>query len=57
MEDKIFCPLIDKDIIVADCVENTAVVDKLLKEDSLPKKFKQKENWREICKNCKYYDY
>lgn len=52
MEEKVICPLIDDLIDPVDCMEN-----QVLKESSIPDKFKQKPDWRKICKNCKYYDY
>ncbi len=52
MEEKIICPLIDSPIDPVDCMEN-----QVLKEKSIPEKFKKKEKWKEICKNCKYQDY
>ena len=52
MDDNIFCPLVDKTISIDDCMENREI-----KEIYIPSEFKQKENWREICKKCKYYDY
>ena len=48
-EEKVFCPLIDDYTTPVDCMENREI-----KEESIPEKFKQKTNWREICKNCKY---
>lgn len=51
-EEKIICPLIDGLISPADCMENQD-----LREESIPEKFKQKENWKEVCKNCKYQEY
>lgn len=52
IEEKIACPLIDRLISPVDCMENQA-----LKEESIPPKFKKKENWKEICENCKYQEY
>ncbi|MBO5371011.1 MAG: hypothetical protein J6B23_10105 [Clostridia bacterium] len=49
MEDKILCPLIDSKITPVDCMENRD-----LKEESIPSKYKQKENWKKICNECKY---
>ena len=57
MNDEIFCPLIDAKIDIGECVENTDVVGGIIKEYTMPEEYKQKENWKEICKNCKYYYY
>lgn len=51
-EEKITCPLVDGLISPADCMENQD-----LREESIPEKFKKKENWKEVCKNCKYQEY
>lgn len=47
------CPLVNNKIIDdIDCLENSDVVDGMIKEKSMPKEFKIKQNWREICKSC-----
>ena len=59
MEDKnfIFCPLVDEKIENVDCVENRDVADGMYKEDCIPPKCRQKEQWKDICKNCKWHNY
>lgn len=57
MEDNVYCPMIDSEIDIADCIENVDVVDGLIIENSLPQKYKQKHDWKEICKKCKYHNY
>lgn len=52
MGDRIACPLVDYLIDPVDCMENREI-----KEEFIPKEFKVKENWKEICKNCKYHNY
>ena len=52
MDDRVMCPLVDHLIDPVDCMENRDT-----REDSIPAEYKQKENWQEICKKCKYYDY
>ena len=52
MDDEILCPLTDRNITIDECMENREI-----KEEYIPAEFKQKENWREICKKCKYFDY
>ena len=42
MEEKITCPLME---------------NQDLKEESIPEKFKKKEDWKEICENCQYQAY
>ena len=56
-ENKVMCPLADNFIEIYECIENVDVVDGLIKEKTMPERFKVKENWKEICKNCKYYNY
>lgn len=58
MDDHIvFCPLVDDKIEDIDCIENRDVVDGMIKENSLPIRYKQKEKWKEICKKCKWHNY
>lgn len=58
MDDKfVFCPLVNANIENIDCIENRDVVDEMIIDDSMPDKYKQKENWREICKKCKWHNY
>lgn len=46
------CPLLKgKEIEDYECFENSEIAEKMIKETSLPQKFKI-ENWREICLNC-----
>ena len=52
MEDKITCPLVDKHISPVDCMENRAIKDRYI-----PDEYKQKHDWKEICKKCKYHNY
>ena len=51
------CPLVDELITSADCIENSDIVRGMIKEASMPAKYKTKDNWKELCKNCKYYDF
>lgn len=53
--DTIECPLIDDLIYIGDCVVYSDIASGMIKERCLPDKFKAKENWRDICKNCQYY--
>lgn len=55
--DFVFCPLVDIMIENIDCIENSDAVDGLLKKDTVPKKFKIKPNWEEICQQCKWHGY
>ena len=49
------CPLVDREISVDECVENVDVTDRFIAEQSLPREFKTKSGWREICRACPEY--
>ena len=56
-ENRITCPLIDnKEISDADCYDVCLVANKMLKASAIPEIFTQKEDFREICKNCKNHN-
>lgn len=55
--DEVFCRMNNTVIKSYECIENRDVVDRLIAESSLPAKFKVKENWREICKACPWYNF
>ena len=57
MDDKILCPMVDKEIDDIDCIENRDVADGVITIDSIPKEYTLKQNWKDICKNCKYHNY
>lgn len=57
MADNVFCPLIDKNIEDIDCIENRDIADGMIIESNMPSKYKQKQDWKEICKKCKYHNY
>ncbi len=42
-----YCPLTEKNEDIIDCIENIDVADEFI-----PNRFKTKDNWKEICKNC-----
>ncbi|WP_317856291.1 hypothetical protein [Chakrabartyella piscis] len=46
------CPLVqNQKIKEIECLENIDIADGMIKETSLPDRFKV-EDWREICLNC-----
>ena len=49
--------MVDKLIDISDCIENVDVVDGLIIESSLPSEYTKKQNWKEICKKCKYHEF
>ena len=46
------CPLTDDWIDPIDCMENQGII-----ESGIPKRFKVKINWKEICGKCPFRDY
>lgn len=50
--EKVMCPLVDEWVDPIDCLENQSVI-----EDAIPSRFKEKENWVEICKKCPFRNY
>lgn len=56
-DEYVFCPLVDAEIEDIDCIENRDVADDMIAEESLPQKYKAKENWKEICLNCEWHNY
>ncbi len=55
--DKVMCPLVDEEIEDIVCLENRACVDKELVMSCMLERFKQKENFKDICMNCKWHYY
>ncbi len=49
---KVKCPLVDDWISDADCLDNQSVA-----EPFIPGRYKQKRNWKEMCKQCPFRDY
>lgn len=56
-DDRVMCPLIDEKIDPMECVDVVDCVLNPLFFNSLPKKYKAKENFKEICKQCKWHCY
>lgn len=50
------CPIMGNYIDIGQCTLITYVVDGCIKEEVLPKEILEKESWKEICINCKYYN-
>lgn len=53
----VMCPLVDKEIEDIDCIENRDCIDGFIRISSLPDKYKQKDGYEDICKNCKWHNY
>jgi len=43
----VLCPLVDEHIDGFDCMEFQCII-----ENNIPDKFKQKDNWQDLCENC-----
>ena len=55
--DLVMCPLVDCEIKNIDCIENSDAVDRVIKRDNVPERFKVKPDWEELCKKCKWHGY
>jgi hypothetical protein len=55
-DDTIICPMINDLIEIADCVVYSDVTSGMLKDYCIPDKFKEKNNWRDICHRCNYHN-
>ena len=51
------CPLIEAEIEDIECIEVADVAEQLLKEEVISEKFRKKENWKEICKGCRWHNF
>lgn len=56
MENRVYCPLIDEEIEDIECIENVDCVIGIQKENSIPARYRKKENWKDICKKCKHHN-
>ena len=58
MDDRIvFCPLVEAKIENIDCIEVRDVVNGAIKETFISEDYKKKENWKDLCKGCKWHNY
>lgn len=53
---RMFCPLVDRVIPVSDCIENQDCATGVIRPNAIPKEYRSKENWSEICRQCKYFE-
>ena len=53
---EVLCPLVDRVIRAYECIETQDGVAGMLREDSIPPEYKVKLRWREICRQCKYFE-
>lgn len=56
-EDGVKCPLVDFRIGRNNCLEMAMIAADFMTENAMPVNFKEKENWREVCKNCKNFSF
>ncbi len=56
-EDGVKCPLVDFMIEKSNCLENAMIVSGFIDENSMDAKFREKENWREICAKCENFSF
>ena len=38
------------------CIENIDIAEGLIKEENMPNRFKEKDDWRKICLECERHD-
>lgn len=50
------CPITNTDIDIGECVTIVDVCDKCTKDTILLEDIKKVENWRDICKECRYHN-
>ena len=55
--DNVLCPLINQQIEAADCIFVSDCVDGMIKITAMPDIYKQIDNYKDICKNCKWHNY
>jgi hypothetical protein len=55
-DDMVLCKLIDDKIEIGDCVICSDVASGMLKANCIEEKYRKKDNWRTICKECKYHN-
>ena len=56
-KDGIKCPLVDGMIEESNCLENAMITAGFMDESTMISKFKEKENWKEICQNCPNFSF
>lgn len=53
----VMCPILKEEIEDIECIETVDAIEGILKEEVIPDKFKEKENWKDICRKCKWHNY
>jgi len=53
----VFCPITEDRIEDIECIETRDAVDGLFIEDTVPEEYKKKENWKNICRECKWHNF
>lgn len=54
---EVLCPLVDRMIEDIDCIENRDIIDGAIVMSALPDEYKKKNDFIELCKNCKWHNY
>lgn len=56
-DDMVQCPLIqNENIDIGDCVVYSDIAAGMFNEECLPERFRKMDDWREVCKKCKYHN-
>lgn len=53
---RFLCPLVNREIGFMGCIVVQDASEKLLKAEVVLEEFTHLDNWREICKACKYHE-
>ena len=48
------CPLVDREITANDCIPVGAVIRGAAPPHVIPREFRQKSGWQDICKACQH---
>lgn len=51
------CPLVNFAIEESNCLENAMIVAGFMDENTMISRFKEKEDWQEICRKCKNFSF
>lgn len=50
------CPLVNEEIEVGECVTTVDVCDGFVKERVLDQRILKNEDWKDVCRKCKYHE-
>lgn len=56
-DDRVYCPVLDREIEDIDCIENRDIVDGNLDERFLAEGFRKRKDWKSACRKCEWHNY